>query len=105
MTESESTIRVPGLSRIDALELRENVAGEAVRTEEEPVPEDAIGEIGLVIAVITATAAGLRALAAYFDSRTKGAVVREEIEIESPGQTRVRRTIEVSGESGKSRTE
>jgi hypothetical protein len=105
MTESVSSIRISGMSRIEALEFREYLDGTDVRIEEETVPDDAFGEIALATAIVLGTAAGIRAVAAYLNSRRSGDSIREEIVVELPDGSRIHRTIEVSGEAGEGRAD
>ncbi len=90
---AESKIRLPGLSRADALELTEFVDRSVTSYEEEAVPEGEFGDLGLVTAGVLLSVPVLRGLIAYLAYRHRGKTFEQIIEIERPDGSRVRTTV------------
>lgn len=90
---AESRIRLPGLSRADALELAEFVDRSSTSYEEEAVPEGEYGDLGLVTAAVLLSVPALRGLIAFLAYRHRGKTFEQTVEIERPDGTRVRTSV------------
>jgi hypothetical protein len=85
------TLRLPGLSRSDALELGEFVG--PVEYLQEPVPDGSFGDLGLVTGVVAVSLIAVKGLATYLAYRHRGKSFEQVIEIEHAGGRIERRTV------------
>jgi hypothetical protein len=80
MSSTIAEIRVPGLTKLDKLEIDEYLDAGSVRFENESMPGGKHGEL-LTIAVVAATIIGLRGLAAWLLKDREHNRIRKRIEI------------------------
>ncbi|MFF4485980.1 hypothetical protein ACFY0F_05690 [Streptomyces sp. NPDC001544] len=90
---SASKIRLPGLSRSDALELGEFVDREAIVFRNDPVPEGSFGDLGMVTVELVASAIALKGMVSYLVYRHRGKSFEQVVEIEHPDGRVERRTV------------
>ncbi|MGW7261209.1 hypothetical protein [Streptomyces sp. NPDC054834] len=81
---SATKVRLPGLSRSDALELGEFVDRGAIALHHEPVPEGSFGDLGVVTVVVAASAYTLKGMVSYLLYRHRGTSFEKVVEIEHP---------------------
>ncbi|MFC0434877.1 hypothetical protein [Kutzneria buriramensis] len=86
-----SKLRLPGLSRSDALELGEFVG--PVEFLQEPVPDGSFGDLGLVTGVVAVSAIALKGMVSYLAYRHRGKSFEQVIEIEHADGRIERRTV------------
>jgi len=84
------TVRIPGLTRLEGLELKKRFPQASITFDSTSGSDEAPGELA-TIALITLTAMGIQALAAYFLMDQK--------------KGRIERTVEVVGKKGTRRKE
>jgi hypothetical protein len=95
-----STISVPGLSKVEELELREALAPGSLEVAAEEAEDHEMGEVLTATVIVTAAAAALRVLAAFLcKNRKEGNTVSQVVEIELPDGTKFKETVEVTTSS------
>ncbi|MGN6187881.1 MAG: hypothetical protein ACTHOE_03190 [Conexibacter sp.] len=79
-------IELPGLTKADALELRDDVGQRDARLEERAIPSGAYGELATITLVVVATAKAVEAVARYLAARrgARGSVVSHTITLRYP---------------------
>jgi hypothetical protein len=82
-------LRVPGLSKIDALELSEQLPKEDVVLEETSVPGGAYGEPATITAALLLGAYAFKALSAYLERKNGESPFERVIEVEMTDGTRI----------------
>lgn len=90
---SASKLRLPGLSRSDALELGEFVDRGAIAFHHEPVPEGSFGDLGVVTGAVAVSVIALRGMVSYLAYRHRGKSFEQVFEIEHPDGRIERRTV------------
>jgi hypothetical protein len=82
------SIRVPGLTRLDSLDLRRQFPDAAITFDEGTATDQEHGEL-VTVAVIGLTLVGLRALAAWLLKNRRGAVIEKTVVVtHGDGSTR-----------------
>lgn len=93
MAEKQATFEVHGLTQGERFQLLTLATSDAVRFVDEPVPEEAAGEIALATALIIGSIVGLKALAQFLLWRHRGESFEETLEITAPDGMKQKRTI------------
>lgn len=90
-----SKVRLPGLSRSDALELGEFVDRGSIEFQQEPVPDGSFGDLGLVTGavILTESVLALKGLVSYLAYRHRGKSFEQVVEIEHADGRIERRTL------------
>lgn len=88
------TVRIPGLSRLDSLELKKRFPDAKITFDSSSGSDEAPGEL-LTIGLIALTLAGINALAAYFVMDTKKGRVEKTVEVVDSKGTRRKETLVV----------
>jgi hypothetical protein len=93
-------LRLRGLRKIDALELREQLPEGSATFDEAPIPDGAYGEPATITAAFVFGAYVFRAVSAYLERKNGDRPFDRVIEIEKPDGTRiVERIRRAEGES------
>ncbi len=84
-----SSIRIEGMTRLEAMTLEQEYPGAEIAFEEQRMSEPLHGELATV-ALVTVSIIGLKLLAAYLLKHRSGATIKHRIDIvESDGSRRV----------------
>src|SRR5205823_3539583 len=89
-------LRLPGLRKIDALELREQLPDGSATFEEAPIPDGSYGEPATITAALVLGAHAFKALSAYLERKNGKRPFDRVIEIEKPDGTRIVERIQRS---------
>ena len=89
MTSQPTTLRLRGLAKADALELRDGVGADIATLEEQSVPGGSYGEPATIIVAIIVAAKAISAVAKYLAERQQShdQTVTQAIEITYPDGT------------------
>src|SRR4051794_23212504 len=97
MSSSVPKIIIPGMTKLEQLDLEEALQEEDVEFGEQQLPAGASGEFLTVVAVVTLSALAIKTLAVWLaKNRASDNQIDEWLEIEYPDGTRVRRHIKTS---------
>ncbi len=92
--DTQTTIRVPGMTRLDRLEIGHELGADAVRFEEEALPDGQHGELATT-AIVVVTVLSLKVLASWLIKNRTSNKIRKTIEIVGADGSRRSETIEI----------
>jgi hypothetical protein len=91
--ERQATFELHNLTQGECFELLKFGTEDEVRFADEPVPDEAAGEIALATALVIGSVVGLKALAQFLLWRHRGESFEETIEITDPNGAKTKRKI------------
>jgi hypothetical protein len=95
------TLHVPFATKLDALELRQQLGPEQVTIEPVTPGQDLHGELATATAIVVVTLAGLRVLAAYLMKDRRKGVMTRHVQVTMPDGTTRAETITLNVDMAK----
>jgi hypothetical protein len=101
MAPAAEAIRVPGITKLDELELRKKLDPSALRIEEDDGSSDIHGELATATAIVIVSLAALRVLAVYLVASHDGQEFEQTVEVERKNGEKRKTVIRYKSSSSK----